>query len=223
MLHLLFLATGLWCGLAQAYDLKPSDLKSKNDKQPVNVLQNRFFLKAMRPEVGLLAGTFLNEAYTRTTTVGGRFGLFVNEWFGVELQYVKASVSDTEDRKALNKKKYRDFDDPDSVVSPETETNPIKSVTDINAVFAPFYGKLNLFNETIIYSDLYVTLGAARVETAQGDLSSITYGLGQRFYALDVLSFRVDFRDRLYKELRNGKTSQRHALSIDLGVSYFFL
>ncbi len=111
----------------------------------------------MRPEFGLLTGTFLNEAYTKTSTVGARFGLFFSEWFGVEVQYAKTSVKDTEDRKALNKLKYRELDSED-VRSPDPETNPIHSVIDVNGVVAPFYGKLNFMNRYIVYSDLYATL-----------------------------------------------------------------
>jgi outer membrane beta-barrel protein len=205
-----------------ADDLSPSELRGNPNKQPVSVLQNRFFLKAMRPEIGILAGSFLNEAYTKTTTTGFRVGLFINEWFGVEGQYAKTQVKDSEDRKALNRQTYRDLEE-DKQVSPDAEVNPIYSVTDINAVIAPFYGKLNLLNQYIVYSDLYLSAGGAKVETSQGDINAFVIGVGQRFYMLNALSVRIDFRDRMYTEQRGGKDSRKNALSIDLGVSYFFL
>jgi outer membrane beta-barrel protein len=208
--------------LLLADDVKASDLKGKTKKKPVSVLQNRFFLKSMRPEFGLMAGSFLNEAYTDTKTAGARVGMFANEWFGGEIQYQKTSVSDTEDRKALNKKKYRDLKE-DKVVWADPEVNKVYSVLDVNGVVAPFYGKLNFFDQFIVYSDLYFTGGYARVETAQGDLGAFAIGAGQRFYMYESMSVRIDFRDRIYTEQRNGGDSRRNALSIDLGVSYFFL
>jgi outer membrane beta-barrel protein len=215
-------AFGLISTTALSYDLKPSELKGKASKQPMNVLQNRFFLKSHRPEVGVLVGSFLNEAYTKTSTTGIRAGLFLNEWLGAEVQYAKTSVEDTEDRKALNDLKYRDLEE-EREVSPDPEVNPIYSVSDINAVVAPFYGKLNLLNRYIVYSDLYLSSGLAKVETRQGDLNALMIGAGQRFYVLEALSIRLDFRDRIYTERRSGKSSRKNAMSIDLGVSYFFL
>lgn len=203
-------------------DIRASELKGNTKKKPVTVLQNRFFLKKMRPEFGIMAGSFLNEAYTDTKTVGGRAGLFFNEWFGAEVQYQKTSVDDTEDRRALNNLKYRDLEE-EKVVTPDPEVNSVYSVLDLNGAVAPFYGKLNFFDQFIVYSDLYFTTGYTRVETAQGDIGGLVLGAGQRFYMYESMSLRLDFRDRIYTESRNGKKSRRNALSIDLGVSYFFL
>lgn len=206
---------------ATAIQLNPDQLRGNNEKNPVSVLQNRYFTKAMRPEVGLATGSFLNEAYTNTALRGARFSLFITEWFGVEVQSFDTSVTDSEDRKVLNQQRYQD-PDTGEIVSPDPEVNNVSSIKDINAVFAPFYGKLNLMNSMILYSDLYLTAGVAKVETFQGDLNAITLGAGQRFYFLQSLSFRIDFRDRIYKETRAKRDSTRHAYSVDFGLSYFF-
>ncbi len=219
----LLLAIALVPTPAVALELKASDVRGTPKKKPVTVLQNRYFLKGMRPEVGFIAGSFLNEAYTDTTMVGFRSGLFVTEWVGFEFQYLKTSVEDTDDLRALNKLKYRDIKDPESIVSPTPEVNPVKGAMDFNVVVAPFYGKLNLLDHLIVYSDFYLTGGMARMDTHQGTLNALTIGAGQRFYLFDALSFRIDFRDRIYTEQRAGKNSRKNSLSIDFGASYFFL
>jgi len=220
----LFALIALCIGFAKpssAFELKPSELRGKASQKKPSVLQQRFFQKSWRPEIGVLGGSFINEAYTKTTTLGFRGGLFFNEWVGAEFQYLTTTVDDTEDRKALNSVKYRDLEE-DKVVSPDPETNPIYGVKDANAVLAPFYGKLNLFDQYIVYTDLYLSGGMAKVDTAQGELNAVSLGLGQRFYMLEALSVRLDFRDRIYTEQRRGKSSRKNALSIDLGFSYFF-
>lgn len=205
-----------------AIELKAGDVRGTPKKKPVTVLQNRYFLKGMRPEVGFIAGSFLNEAYTDTSMYGFRSGLFVTEWIGFEFQYLKTNVEDTDDRRALNQLEYRDVKDPTKLVSPDPEVNPVAGAMDFNAVVAPFYGKLNLMDKLIVYSDFYVTAGMTRMDTAQGDINALAIGAGQRFYLYDALSFRIDFRDRMYTEQRAGKNSRKNALSIDFGASYFF-
>lgn len=215
---------------ALSFDLDPNEIRGKKSKTPHSVLQSRFFLKSWRPEAGVIMGSFLNEAYTDTNVIGIRTGLFVTEWAGFEFQYLKASVSDTDDRTALNSLQYFEKVEGESgdavpgnkIVSPDPEVNPISSITDINAVIAPFYGKLNLFNKLIVYSDLYLTTGLATVDTAQGAKTAFSVGAGQRFYWQDNFSVRVDFRDRIYTEQRAGQDSQKNAISFDIGASYFF-
>ena len=67
-------------------NLDTDKIRGKTKAKPVSVLQNRYFVKAYRPEVGILAGTMLNEAYTNTRFVGFRVGMFFSEWMGIEVQ-----------------------------------------------------------------------------------------------------------------------------------------
>jgi outer membrane beta-barrel protein len=215
-----------------AFDLDPSEIRGKSSKEPVTVLQNRYFLKQYRPEVGFSLGMIMDEAYLDTQTYGVRTGFFMNEWFGVEVQMLKTAVSDSDDRRALNGLKYRPLDSnsgdatdanaDDVTVSPDPEVNAIHGVTDFNAIAAPFYGKLNLMNKAIVYTDLYVTAGMSRVETDQGDKTAMTVGIGERFYIGKAWSVRVDFRDRIFTETRAGQETRKNCYGADLGASYFF-
>jgi len=207
---------------AVAAELKSSEIRGSNKKKPDTVLQNRYFNKTLRPEIGVVAGTMINEAYTDTSLYGGRVGLFFNEWVGLEAQFLATSVQDSEDRTALRSRKYRDINDKTQIVNPDPEVNTIKGITDFNAVVAPFYGKLNLMDRFTVYSDFYVTSGFSRVKTDQGDMNAFVAGFGQRFYTYESLSFRLDFRDRMYTERRADETVRKHGMSIDFGASYFF-
>jgi outer membrane beta-barrel protein len=205
---------------AKASDVEPSELRGKTQQTPVTVLQNRYFLKALRPELGLAFGTVTNEAYTDTRLSGYRVGLFINEWIGIEGQSFKATVSDSDDRKALNQLTYKNT--VGDTVKVDPEVNRIKSVSDASLVTVPFYGKLNFADWLIIYSDVAFNLGISKVATDQGDLSALTWGVGQRFYWQKSLSLRVDFRDRTYTEIRNNVDYRKHTYSVDFGLSYFF-
>lgn len=218
----LFIAnSGKLC--AQTLELDPNEIRGTTSKKPVAVLQNRYFLKAWRPEVGVLAGSILNESYTKTTLVGARVGMFFNEWVGAEYQWIKGSVADSDDRKALNDLQYRKKDDPNTLVTPDPEVNPISGMNDLVLIAAPFYGKVSLLDWTIIYADIYGSLGVATVNTAQGSRAAGAFGGGLRLYWAQKWSSRIDFRDHTYTETRAGKETRKHAWSFDIGLSYLFL
>lgn len=224
-------------GNAFAFDLDPGEIRGSSHKEPVTVLQNRYFLKSYRPEVGFLVGQILDEAYLDTKTMGVRSGLFFNEWLGFEVQMIKTMVSDSDDRKALNGLHYRPLDDSNSgnavpanddgtttevVVSPDPEVNAIHGMTDFTGIAAPFYGKLNLFNKWIVYTDLYVSGGVSRIETDQGDKMGAILGIGERFYIGKSWSVRFDFKDRMFSETRAQQETRKNSYGVDLGASYFF-
>jgi outer membrane beta-barrel protein len=206
---------------AAGLDLDPEELRGSSSKKAVSVLQNRFYLKALRPEIGTMLGTITNEAYTDTKLHGFRLGIFLNEWVGVEAQHILTTVTDSADRKALKKKVYRDqFQD--KLVTADAEVNSIKQIQDLVAVAAPLYGKVNILDLMLIYVDLYGTLGVSRVNTQQGSKTALTMGAGQRFYWGERWSLRLDFRNRSYTESRAGQDSRKNAWSTDVSVSYLF-
>lgn len=210
-------------------DLKPDEMRSKEETKPVSVLQQRFFSKKWRPELGALYGTFFNESYTVTTTRGLRLGLAFHEMWAVEAQYYRTTVEDSEDRKALNQMKFLPLEpppqgEPEKTVLADAAPNPVRSMADVNVVFAPFYGKLNLVDLLIVYTDFYFTGGVSSVDTyMQGPKSAILLGAGQKFYMLKAWAFRLDFRDRIYTEDREGEKITKHTYHVDFGVSYYFL
>ncbi|MBM4250629.1 MAG: outer membrane beta-barrel domain-containing protein [Deltaproteobacteria bacterium] len=211
-----------WTFAAHAMDLDPKDIRGSSSKEPVEVLQNRYFLKAFRPEFGLLGGVVLNEAYTNTQLAGLRGGMFIDEWIGFELQYLRTRVRPSTDRTTLEQLKYRPLTG-EGVTTVSPEVNAIHVITEANAVAAPLYGKINILNAWIVYTDIYATAGLANVMTDQGNKGALSLGAGERFYIGRSWSVRIDYRDRIYTEKRGGTSSRRHAQSVDFGLSYFFL
>lgn len=230
----LILAISVNSTISYALDLNPNEIRGKTVKEPVTVLQNRYFLKSYRPEFGLMAGMIVDEAYLNTSTFGGRSGLFLNEWLGFEVQMLRTRVADSDDRKVLQRKKtLKPSDSGDAVpatngqgefvfVTSDPEVNAVHSMQDFTAVAAPFYGKLNLLNKWVIYTDLYGVAGVSRIDTDQGDITGISIGLGERFYIGKSWSIRVDVKDRIFTETREGQKMQKNSYAFDIGASYFF-
>lgn len=217
LLSLVLLLAFLIPQAVAASDLDPKAIRGKAQKKqkPVSVLHSRFFKKTMRPELGLLGGFVMDEAYIDTKTVGARAGLFVNEWLGFEAQYMKAFHSKSDDYKALLELQKGNT----TQIVPEL--NPIESITEGSVVFAPFYGKLNFTDIVTVYSDFYATVGYSSIDTEKGRKNGFNVGLGQRFYIKDFMSIRIDFKDRIFKDQRQGQDYIKNSWYVDFGISVF--
>ena len=217
----IFLSLG-WGNNLWSLELKPDEIREGRSKTDMRVVQNRYFQKSLRPAIGLAAGKIINESYTDTAYTGGYFNLFFTETVGLEIQHFRTSVSDTEDRKTLEQMEFRAVDE-EKTVHPDPEVNPIYSVTDIQAAFIPFYGKLNILDFAIIYSDFHLVGGLSSLETGQGRIQGYAFGMGQRFYLTKAFALRLDLHDRIFTEQRARGNVTRQSISLDLGVNYFFL
>ena len=90
---------------------------------------------------------------------------------------------------------------------------------------APIYGKINLFDLLILYSDIYVSAGLGSLQTNQGSKTPFIFGVGQRFYFAKRFNVRIDAWDHVFEQERENlgakKKSIKHAWTVTLGASVF--
>jgi outer membrane beta-barrel protein len=186
------------------------------------VLQNRFFTKQMRAELGLSTGLIVNESYSKTSVLGGRAGFFLTEQFGFEYNFSKFYSTDSSDLIALRSQEVCI-----GLECRSLEPSFIRLIQahQLQLVSAPFYGKINLFDWIILYSDLTLSAGAAWVNTTNGKKWAFTPSIGQRFYFSKSFSLRVDATDIYLKEgTQQGQPTDnkwRHNWVTQVGLSAF--
>lgn len=201
---------------------------AQNDKKsepPVSVLQNRYFLKAMRPELSVFGGTVLNEAYSKTNAVGGRLGLFFTEYLGLEYTFSRFLSQDSNDLEAIREVEYC----VDTACKVKQRLEPsftrLDRAHDIMVSFAPVYGKASIFQDIIVYSDIYGTAGVGQLQTSHGNKITYLLGVGQRFYFAKMFNVRIDAWDHIFKEERENLgqkvMSTKHSWEVSLGFSVF--
>lgn len=227
VLVFLLLVSNLASQLCFGAELDAAAIRGEPRDKVVGVVQNRYFTKSWRPNVALMSGRLLEEAFTKTSYTGARLSLFPNEWVGIELQTMNTSVSDSPDRTAINRLKYCKIDadctNPQTaiLVSPDPEVNRVSKMTEYSLIGVPFYGKINIANLFLVYSDIYTVLGIGRMVTEQGEKKSLVWGLGQRFYLNQFFNIQYDFRQRRWNELRGGKNSLHTVWCLDIGIGAF--
>jgi outer membrane beta-barrel protein len=210
---------------------KPNDVVETKDGEdvlelPVRVLQNRYFLKALRPEASLFGGTLLNESYSKTNVIGARLGLFVTESLGMEYAFTRYTSVDSADLTAIRSTKYYT---PDDGFTTEKHLEPsfvrLRASHSIYGTFAPVYGKINFLDFAIIYSDIAISAGYSTIDTSQGSKSSFVWGFGERFYFAKSFNVRVDAFDHIFEEERENRGTKqkntRHAWVVSVGFSAF--
>ncbi|MCP4911998.1 MAG: outer membrane beta-barrel domain-containing protein [Oligoflexia bacterium] len=118
----------------------------------VYVLQNKVYKKKRKTyaDIGYIIG--INNAYQDTT--GGKFniGHYLTEEWAIEASHSSYSNKDNDNYSNLN----RINGSVPFVRRPKTHTS-------INAVWSPFYGKINTFNK-ILYFDWSFALGVGQLE-----------------------------------------------------------
>ncbi len=203
---------------------KPKTVLNDAYEMPVPmVVQNRFFRKAFRPEMSLSGGVVLNEAYSQTFGGSIRGGFYLSEYLGIELGYTKFASSASADLEALSKLVYYKKDQSPTHVVPSFVE--LKDSISGHVSFAPVYGKINLLDYAIVYSDIAVSAGIGMLKTSAGDEIPGILGIGQRFFFSKSWSLRVDAWDYIFSETRenNGQKLEgiRHAWFVSLGLGVF--
>lgn len=187
-----------------------------------DVVQSRFFTKKLRAEIGASAGAVLNESYSQTRISGARAGLFLTEKLGIEYNFQRLTSVDSSDLTALKSQEVCVEKECKNI---EPSFIRLNRLNQLQLVTAPVYGKINLFDSVILYSDLTLSAGFARLETTQGEKWGFTPSIGQRFYFSKAFSFRVDVTDIYLKEtLTFGdeqRSNWRHNWTALAGLSVF--
>ena len=177
------------------------------------VIQNRKF--KMAHEFTLQGGTLPLDAFFKGATLSGRYTLHFNDFHAWEIAAGTYSFNiDT----GLKQQLFDNFG-----VEPEALPT-LQLVIDSNYVMKPFYGKLALFNRTLLYSELFLLAGATVTVWEDGSFRpGPDIGAGLRFFVTEWFSVRTDIR---YAVVFNGIPVQDPNATIDgvlfLGVGASF-
>ncbi len=190
----------------------------------IKAVERKVFLKRRRFELQPYVGMDLNDAFFQHFFVGASAGYHLGDNFAVELRG-GASVAE------IQKGSVRFVR---VATGSLLEGAPsLVAHADLNALWAPVYGKLSLFGESILHFDTFVTAGGGifvtdRPERRDGVLVEATnvnpalnLGLGQRYFITEWLVFRWDLRNYSFLETGAGGSVQNVTV-LGLALSGFF-
>jgi outer membrane beta-barrel protein len=183
MLHTLRPLLAVLCLLVAA-DAAHAQYDDEDGGGSAVVIQNRKF--KMAHEFTLQGGTLPLDAFFKGVTATGRYTLHFNDFHAWEI--AGASYSFNVDT-GLKDQLVNNFG-----VQPAALPR-LLLVIDSNYVMKPYYGKLALFNRTLLYAELFVLAGATVTYWEDGSFRpGPDIGAGLRFFWAEWVSFRTDIR-----------------------------
>lgn len=249
--NLLILASVILCFAFQAQaETKKKSLKmpEKVDVQSLEkrywapkdknfaVVQNRTYTKTKHVYLSLMPSLMLNEEYSKGFGADVSVGYFLNDRWGLELEYQAMSLEDNDLQK--------------EVIKLQGFANHGKSTSYMGASvnWMPLYAKMSFLGRKIVYFDLSFGLNVGlmnydqqhQTEKFNESQSSVAYGfhVSQSFYLTKKWVIRADYKHRFYnQEIVVGRDSQAGAgikdgsfiedrmedsISLNLGLSYIF-
>ncbi|MDP2340196.1 MAG: outer membrane beta-barrel domain-containing protein [Deltaproteobacteria bacterium] len=148
------------------------------------VIQNRKF--KMAHEFTLEGGVVPLDAFFKGITLTGRYTLHFDDFNAWEIGAASYSFNlDT----GLKDQLINNF-------GVQAEALPtLLIIADSNYVMKPFYGKLALFNRTLLYAELFLVGGATVTYWSDGSFRpGPDFGAGFRFFVTEWMSIRTDIR-----------------------------
>lgn len=195
-----------------------SDLVELSPFGDIAVIQKRFLPKTERFELSASLANSLNNAFFNNFGATFRGAYYFNEKYAVELMYYLLQDSKRDITENLFEKQSVDTE---SVVVP-------KNFMGVSFKWSPIYGKMALFNETIVPFDIYFAAGYGLSEAVNDKSASTAHlGTGQIFSLSKSMAFRWDFMLNYYRATvldNKGVASQKNQvdLFISLGMSFYF-
>lgn len=191
------------------------DLEETDDLPTV---QNRLFRTQHEFAAGV--GILPIDPFYKGMTLTGGYAWHITDLWAVEGQYSYLLTFKTGLRKDLE----------ENFAIPPTLFDELKWYAQAGALFKPLYGKLSLFNKSLVYGELYFSVhgvvgqmegGRADDENPQGKGKRFAFGgapgFGIRGYLNEYFSLRFDFRTMILASA--GEVHVPLSLSLSVAVT----
>lgn len=203
-----------------------SEARDESLADRIQSVERKVFLKRRRFEVHPYVGMDLNDAFFQHFFVGAGVAYHLEDSFAVELRG-GAAVGEVQKGSVRFVR---------LATGSLLEGQPsLLAHADVDATWAPIYGKLSLFGESILHFDTFVTAGVGIFATQRGERATpeaellevtnvnpaVNLGIGQRYYINEWLVFRFDIRN--YSFIETGAQSDfQNVTVLGLAISGFF-
>lgn len=221
-LFCLGLIAGLFLASSPAHAEDPIDKDLDyfwGKKRDVEVIQKRLFLREGRHEFTLFSGTIPNDDFFTYFPLGLRYNWYMLEDWSLELNgaYLFESASDLEG-----------FLENTSVINVQVYLpERLWWYAALDGQWTPFHGKFSMLTSKLTHFDINFSFGAGVmcVKNKESGEDKTEFqpmgnlGAGMRFYLLDWMALRLDYRHFFYKS--NAYNGLSWPAEITLGVSFF--
>ena len=170
---------------------------------------DRLFIKQSRHEISLGGGYYNSDLLSGTYLLTGSYTFHMTDETGVEfsLAYTHANAD-----------VIRALEDKRGVVL--TDTYEREYFAESLLVWSPVYGKLRL-GGSIVHFDLHADLGVGVIDSSTSRGAAGVVGFGMRLFMGQAFAFRIDARDRTFRQELLDETFLVNDTAITASISLF--
>ena len=208
-----------------------ADERSDRYKADVEAVKKPLFSKKGRHELTPMFAMSTNDAFYQNYYVGLTYSYHLANWISIGI-LANASFDQPT---GLTKTLEASPAEGGFGVKPDVRRAFNFSTGALEVRIAPVYGKLNFFSEAVVHFDIFLLLTggvfltqAPAVTGPAGSMGIHPFGgggVGQRYFLLNWLAFRWEFRVIAMPESfenRGNETRARINMDLILGFSFFF-
>ncbi|MGF1510132.1 MAG: outer membrane beta-barrel domain-containing protein [Myxococcota bacterium] len=178
----------------------------------IKSVQRKVFIKKKRVEVYPQVLFGLNDAFFQNLIVGGSLAYHISDAFAIEARGgAVANLGETDAVRFVRAETGSLLEEP-----PELQFH-----ADLDFLWAPIYGKISLFGESILHFDTYVTVGGGAFGTDNRTNPAANVGVGQRYFINRWLTARIEFRNYFFVEEVAGEEDLQTPGFIGISLSAF--
>ncbi|MCB0377062.1 MAG: outer membrane beta-barrel domain-containing protein [Bdellovibrionales bacterium] len=176
----------------------------------VKVVQDRIVGRRWRNE---LSPTYANviggDAYLNTQTVGLDYHLHINPFWSAGLSYFTAFNSLSKEGRYLI--------DSDGLIP---DVDQPKQGYELLVNFSPIYGKINLFDYTVLHFDVYGIGTYGKIDLKSGQQDTYSVGAGFGLWISQHITSRFELRQRFYQVERITGATDINATLASFSLGY---
>jgi outer membrane beta-barrel protein len=170
---------------------------------------DRLFVKQGRHEISASGGYYASDLLSGSYIVGGSYAYHMTDETAVEFAgwwtHANADI-------------IRALEDKRGTVVADTYSREI--FVESLLVWSPVYGKLRL-GGSIVHFDLHADVGVGVIDSGTSRGAAGVVGFGMRLFAGDALAFRVDARNRTFRQDLLEERFLVNDSAVTLGLSVF--
>ncbi len=204
-------------GPAPAEETSEATGPSPASLDKIKAVPRKSVLKRGRLELAPFASLSLNDAFYQHLAVGGSLIYYPQDSFGigVGVDYLYANL-ETSNVDAVRQ----------GLTSVPGQFEQPKLFGHLDFYWIPIYGKVSLFDSSILHFEFYGTGGLGIASALDGDVEpAANFGLGQRTFLSDWFALRLEGRNHVYVTNQTVNRVERSDVQsffmLYLGASFF--
>ncbi|MEL6545231.1 MAG: outer membrane beta-barrel domain-containing protein [Myxococcota bacterium] len=192
-----------------------ADSPARLDK--IKAVPRKAVLKRGRLELAPFASLSMNDAFYQHLALGGSLVYYPQDSFGIGIgvDYLYANI-ETSNVDAVRQ----------GLTSVPGQFEQPQLFAHLDFYWVPIYGKVSLFDSSILHFEFYGTGGLGIASALDDDIQpAVNFGLGQRMFLSDWFALRVEARDHVYLTNQTVNRVQRSDVQsivmFYIGASFF--